>query len=336
MRTPQIPRSRLALVLMILCSPLAGYGQVSDTTIILRFGGDLLLAAHYETAAQDSPTLAFDGFDLFHTDDISVVNHECPITSRGTKVTKPYNFRMRPDYARALPEAGIDVVNIANNHIHDYGDEGLFDTISYLDSLGVLHVGAGRNRAEARKPVVLRLKGQRIGFLGYYGGGEAPAAQDSQPGVAPRNLAVITEDIRALREDSVDYVVVMLHWGTEKAEFPDRGQQAFAHGIIDAGADAVIGHHPHVLQGIERYGKGVIVYSLGNFVFGGNSRESYDTALCEIRLTRHGAAYDLIPVGIRHWRVRELRGEEALRVRTNVESLSSIFSKSIFTMKEKP
>ncbi len=329
-------RFRHAFVLMILCSPLAGLGQVSDTAIVIRFGGDLLLAGHYETAVQDSPTLAFEGFELFHTDDISVVNHECPITSRGTKVTKPYNFRMRPDYARALPHAGIDVVNIANNHIYDYGEEGLFDTISYLDSLGVLHVGAGRTRAEARKPVVLRLKRERIGFLGYYGGGEAPAAQETEPGVATRSLDVIAADIRALREDSVDYVVVMLHWGTEKADYPDNGQQAFAHGIIEAGADAVIGHHPHVLQGIERYRNGVIVYSLGNFVFGGNSRESYDTALFEIRLTRSGVAYTLIPIGIRHWRVGELTGEEALRVRTNVQALSSIFPKSIFTTKEKP
>ncbi len=329
-------RPRYAFFLTILLSPLPALGQVPDSTVVLRFGGDLLLAGHYETAAQDSPSIAFEGFDLFHTDDISVVNHECPITSRGTKVTKPYNFRMLPGYARVLPEAGIEVVNLANNHIYDYGKEGLFDTISYLDSLGVLHVGAGRTRAEARKPVILRLKGHTIGFLGYYGGGEAPVAGEREPGVAPRNLEIIAADIQALRADSVGYVVVILHWGTEKAEYPDNGQRAFAHGIIDAGADAVIGHHPHVLQGIERYRNGIIAYSLGNFVFGGNSRDSYDTALFEIRLSRGGAGYALIPVGVRHWRARELGAEEALRVRNQVKTLSSIFPESIFTMKEKP
>jgi poly-gamma-glutamate capsule biosynthesis protein CapA/YwtB (metallophosphatase superfamily) len=327
---------RFALFSLILCSPPGAIGEGSDSTVVLRFGGDLLLAGHYETSVRDSPALAFEGFDLFRTDDASVVNLECPITSRGTKVAKPYNFRMRPGYACALLEAGIDGVCIANNHIYDFGKEGLFDTISYLDSLGLFHVGAGRTRAEARKPVILCLKGLRIGFLGYYGGGEAPVAEGTEPGVAPRNLDVIAQDIRALRKDSVEYVVVMLHWGTEKAEYPDDGQQAFAHGVIDAGADAVIGHHPHVLQGIEQYRNGVIVYSLGNFVFGGVKRDSYDTALFEIRLSRHAAAYTLIPVGIRQWRVRELAGEEALRVSNHVETLSLIFPKSIFTTKEKP
>ncbi len=196
---------------------------------------------------------------------------------------------------------------------------------------------AGRDRLEARKPVVLRLKGRRIGFLGYYGGREAPVAQATTCGVAPRNADVIADDVCALRErDSVDYVVVLLHWGTEKADSPDAGQRAFAHRVIDAGADAIIGHHPHVLQGIERYRGGVIVYSLGNFVFGGNSRDTYNTALFEIRLGPCGAAYDVIPIGVRNWRVRVLDGKEGLRIRESVETLSSEFPNSIFTMKEKP
>ncbi len=304
-------------------------------TVIMRFAGDLLLAGHYEAAAQESSGLAFEGFDLFRTDDISMVNHECAITSRGRKVTKPYNFRMRPAYVEALPRAGIDLVNLANNHIYDYGREGLFDTISYLDSLGVLHVGAGRDQVEARRPVVLRVKGRRVGFVGYYGGGEAPVARGAAPGVALRQIDVIIADIRALR-NSVDYLVVTLHWGTEKETLPDAGQRAFARRIIDSGADAVIGHHPHVLQGIERYGQGVIVYSLGNFVFGGNSRDSYDTALFEIRLFGTGAAFDVIPLRVRGWRVRPLDGEGGNRVRKTIEKLSSGFENTIFTMKEKP
>jgi poly-gamma-glutamate synthesis protein (capsule biosynthesis protein) len=329
-------RIQSSLLLLVLIVSPAHSQQGNDSTVLLRFGGDLLLAGHFEAALQDSPAAAFEAFDLFRTDDISVVNHECPITTRGTKIPKPYNFRMRPDYAGVLPETGIDLVNLANNHIFDYGSEGLFDTISYLDSVGVLHVGAGRDQEEARKPVVLRCKGWRIGFLGYYGGGEAPVAREAKPGVAPRSLDVIAGDIRALRADSVDFIAVTLHWGTEKAEYPDAGQQAFAHRVIDAGADAVIGHHPHVLQGVERYKQGVIVYSLGNFVFGGNSRESYDTALFEISLKRSGAAFDVIPVRVEKWRVRELAGPEGNRVRKVFEKLSSKFNSTIFTMKEKP
>jgi len=327
--------SSLAVWLSTVC---LGQSVHDSSTVILRFAGDLLLAGHYEEAAGDTPGIAFENFNLFRTDDVSVVNHECPITDRGTKTPKPYNFRMRPTYTKALTDAGIELVNLANNHIFDYGEEGLFDTISYLDSAGVFHVGAGRTSAEARKPNLMKIKGRRIGFLGYYGGGEAPAAGRSTPGVAPRNLGVIRQDLKALRQvDSVDFVVVLLHWGTEKATMPDSGQQEFAHSVIDAGADAVVGHHAHVLQGIERYRNGVIAYSLGNFVFGGNSRDTYDTALLEIRLTSEGTEYDLIPVGLRNWRLRVLEGAERDGVIMNVSDLSKDFPGSIFlNQKENP
>jgi poly-gamma-glutamate capsule biosynthesis protein CapA/YwtB (metallophosphatase superfamily) len=323
-------------VVMVVAFFQASAQEVPDT-VVMRFGGDVLLAGHYETAVGESCGRAFDGFDLFHTDDVSMVNLECPITSRGTKVSKPYNFRMKPAFVEALPGAGIDIVNLANNHIFDYGKEGLFDTISYLDSAGVLHVGAGRDQEEARGPVVLSIKGRRIGFLGYYGGGEAPVAQGTRCGVAPRSLDVIEDEIHALHvRNSVEYIVVTLHWGMEKAESPDAALESFAHRVIDAGADAVIGHHPHVLQGIERYKQGVIVYSLGNLVFGGNSRDTYDTALFEIRLQQEGPAYRVIPLRVESWKVRELVGEEGSRVCKGIEKLSSKFNSSIFTMKEKP
>jgi len=132
--------------------------------------------------------------------------------------------------------------------------------------------------------VIVTIRGKKIGILAYYGGGEAPGAGMASPGVARRDLGQVTADILKLH-----YTTGRLHrrqspLGTENARTPDESQRTFAHALIDAGADAVIGHHPHVLQGIERYGNGVIVYSLGNFVFGGNSRSSYDTGLFQIRL----------------------------------------------------
>jgi poly-gamma-glutamate synthesis protein (capsule biosynthesis protein) len=304
---------------------------------VLHFAGDFLPAAHYEAAAGDSPAVAFENFPLFLQDDFTIVNQECPITDRGVKTPKPYNFRMRPDYRGVYGQTGIELVNLANNHVYDYGEEGLFDTISYLDSVGTLHIGAGRTAAEARKPAVIALKGHRIGFLGYYGGGEAPVAGRTTPGVAPRNLDIIRRDLALLREtDSVDFSVVTLHWGTEKAEEPDSGQQLFARGVIDAGADLVVGHHPHILQGIESYHHGVIAYSLGNFIFGGNSRASYETAVLELNLSDEGAEYKLIPVGVRNWRLRVLEGPERDAVIKSVSDRSKIFSNSIFQQKENP
>jgi len=313
--------------------------NAADTTsarpFVLCFGGDCLLANHYEDAVGERSDSAFSGFALLNSADLSVVNLECPVTTRGEKIEKPYNFRMNPAFLNALNRGGVDLVNIANNHIFDYGKQGLFDTISYLDSLGIWHIGAGRTEREARMPVIVQAGERRIGIQGYYGGGEAPVASGPNPGVAPRSLPVILADIDSLRKrDSVDYVIVVLHWGTEKETVPDNGQIGFAHALIEGGADAVIGHHPHVLQGIERYKTGVIVYSLGNLVFGGNSRDTYDTGLFEIALGMHSAEYRFIPVRLTGWRLVQLSGHDADAVRSQVIKLSSIFPHSIFTMKE--
>ncbi|MCZ6776397.1 MAG: CapA family protein, partial [Ignavibacteria bacterium] len=187
-----------------------------------------------------------------------------------------------------------------------------------------------RDKEEAHRPVLMQISGKRIGFLGYYEGGEAPAATTISPGVAKRDILLITSDMQALRsQDSVDYIVVNVHWGTEKADTPGVWQIEFAHDMIDAGADAVIGHHPHVLQGIEHYKSGVIVYSLGNLIFGGNSRSSYDTGIFEIQLGEAGVAYRFIPVRVSDWRARELQAESADSLRDYVDYLSSLISQKM-------
>lgn len=239
---------------------------------------------------------------------------------------------MNPKFLDAFVSAGIDVVSIANNHIYDFGKVGLFDTISYLDSVGIRHVGAGRNAREAHSPVIVHEKGRRIALLAYYGGGEAPKATSRRPGVANRTIESIRTDItRISNQDDSTFVVVSLHWGTEKAAFPDRNQVDFAHAVIDAGADLIIGHHPHVLQGIEKYKAGVIVYSLGNLVFGGNSRDTYDTALFEARLDGKEVSYRLIPVRIEQWQATELINAEGDEVVQHVQRLSHFFAESIFS-----
>ncbi len=304
----------------------------SSRPIVLRFAGDILLGGRYEEAWVDSPARSFVSPGLFDSCDVAMANLECPITDRGEKVEKPFNFRASPAFVRGLTSSGVTVVNLANNHIFDYGPQGLFDTISYLDSAGVLHVGAGRNYTAAHRPVIIEVRGIRIGFLGYYGGGEAPAAGDTSPGVARRSIRGLSRDIGQLRErDTVDYVVVNLHWGTEKADEPDPEEVVFGHAAIDAGADAIIGHHPHVLQGIERYRSGVIVYSLGNFIFGGRNLGSYDTAVFEITLAGTSPSFRLIPVHVGDWRASVASGLRGDQIRRHVLELSSGFRRSIFT-----
>jgi hypothetical protein len=291
--------------------------------VVLCFGGDVLLGGHYEAGMASNVTGAFRNLQLLRDADIAMVNLENPITAHAKKVPKPFNFRMQHRFITALQTGGIDIVNIANNHIFDYGADGLFDTINDLDSAGIRHVGAGRNRAEAHEPVVMRKNGRSIGFLSYYGGGEAPAAGARTPGVARRVLADVLEDIRLLRlKRKVDYIVVNLHWGTEKSRFPDRGQISFAHALIDGGANAVIGHHPHVLQGIEEYHSGIIAYSLGNLIFGGNGVSSYDTGLLRLVLSSAGTAWDFVPVRVDDWCAAPLHGPDSARVAGNMTMLS--------------
>lgn len=303
--------------------------------VILRFAGDVLLASHYETEMGDSSQATFGNLYRLGGADATVVNLECPITTRGLKVPKPYNFRMNPRFLATLTGGGIDIVSIANNHIYDFGPRGLLDTISYLDSVGVRHVGAGRNGVEAHRPVIETIRGRDVAFLAYYGGGEAPGAGRSSPGVARRDLGQVSADIRNLRLGGRPlYIVIILHWGTERATSPDRAQVAFAHALIDAGADAVIGHHPHVLQGIERYGRGVIAYSLGNFIFGGNDRDTYNTGMFEIRLGSDGVRFSFIPVRVDRWRASIPSGADSLRLIDSMRRLSSRFPKTIFTNQE--
>jgi poly-gamma-glutamate capsule biosynthesis protein CapA/YwtB (metallophosphatase superfamily) len=302
-------------------------GELSDSAaappLVMCFGGDVLLGGYYETAMVNDVTGAFRGLDLLRNADIAMVNLENPITQRGKRVEKPYNFRMKKRFVAALKEGGIDLVNIANNHIYDFGAEGLYDTIAELDSAGILHVGAGKTRAAAHEPVILRRKGRSIGFLAYYGGGEAPAAGLRSPGVARRVLRDVLADIRDLRlKGKVDYIVINLHWGTEKSRFPDEGQKAFARALIDGGADAVVGHHPHVLQGIESYHNGIIAYSLGNFIFGGNGRSTYDTGLLRITVSPGEASWEFLPVRVDNWCAAPLHGDDSSRVAGNMVMLS--------------
>jgi len=296
--------------------------QESDP-VVLRFGGDCLLTTHYEWWASSDVTRAFRQLRHLETADVAMVNLESPVTRRGTKREKPFTFRMDPRFLESFTSAGIDLVTIANNHIYDFDSIGLLDTIHNLDSAGIGHVGAGMTKQDARKPALIDVRGTRIAFLAYYNGSEAPNATDSTAGVAERSLPVIREDMMFARTElGADVVVVNLHWGIEKAVLPDPEQVLFARAVIDAGVDVVVGHHPHVLQPIEVYNEGVIAYSLGNLVFGGNSRHTYDTALLEIRITGSTITHSVIPVRVEQYGARFLEGEGAKRLLDSLNTLT--------------
>lgn len=175
-----------------------------------------------------------------------------------------------------LKYARFNVLSLANNHIMDFGDKGLFDTTEMLDKAGINYTGVGSSETEARKPLIVNKNGVRVAILAY--SCSYPATRNS-PGCAPIRLPIIKEDVRGART-LADVVVVSLHHGIEYSDYPVPDHISLAHDIIDSGADLILGHHPHVLQGIECYNGGTIVYSLGNFIHDmidkANKKEAFD------------------------------------------------------------
>jgi len=301
--------------------------------VVLFFTGDVTLSNHFENHVGDSMEYAFSKLKWFAEADLSMVNLENPLTSRGEPQEKKFTFRAKPEYSKMLKESGIDIVTLANNHIYDFGPVGLDDTVEKLLSENIYFVGAGRTIYEARHPVIFYIKGLRIAYFGYYGthkhSDSHPALEDSS-GTALRQLPIIKEDIEKYRTQ-VDYIIVNFHWGIEKAEYPGLDQIQFAHSVIDYGADLIVGHHPHVLQGIEKYKTKIIAYSLGNFIFGGNSRKTYDTAVLKIELEKNrDIKASVIPINVNYWQPEVLDDAKGQSVVKHVKKISEKFGQSIF------
>lgn len=271
----------------------------SNGNIVLLFAGDVYLSSHvlnaYEKAGGIHGVLDGKIRQEIEEADLFMVNQEFPFTDRGTPAAdKQFTFRIPTDRVHILTEMGIDMVTLANNHILDYGEEGLLDSCEVLDEAGILHVGAGKNLDEARKLKTVRTGGKTIGFLGtsrvYMDGSWAAGA--GHPGVfSTYDSRQAVADIKAARE-SCDYLVVYVHWGAEKETVPKDYQRTMGREYIDAGADLVIGSHPHVLQEIEYYKGKPIVHSLGNFVFGSSIPE---TELLKVVITEDGAELTELP-----------------------------------------
>ena len=217
--------------------------------------------------------------------DVAIVNLEMAITERGEPYDKEFVFRAPGSAALTLAGAGVDVVSLANNHILDFGSVGLEDTISVLDEVGILRPGAGANNAEAYAPRVLVLDNEiRVAFVsasaiipgGFSAGAERPGIADAKWAI-PRVLAAV----RAAASGN-DVVVVSIHWGVERATCPSQDQRGLAQQLIEAGANLILGHHPHVLQPIETFDRTVIAYSLGNFAWHPRYGITGDTGVLEI------------------------------------------------------
>ncbi|QST00688.1 CapA family protein [Pontibacillus sp. ALD_SL1] len=283
--------------------------------ITLTFGGDVLMEYSLVTTMENSgPDYPFQYVaPLFKKSDYTVVNLETPITSATTPFPKQYNFKASPLLLEGLSSAGVDLVSLANNHTLDYNVQGLLDTFRALDHKSIDYIGAGRNQQEAYKEKRISIKNQTVAVLAFsevlpdlswYAGVNTPGVASGYQ--LDRVLSIIDKV-----KEEVDYVVVYYHWGDEKVNLPNEDQTRIAHTLVDHGVDAVIGSHPHVLQGFEVYNGKPIAYSLGNFLFPNYvTGKTAETGVLEVTLIEERVSMTFHPFEIKNDQIIPLTKQE--------------------------
>jgi poly-gamma-glutamate synthesis protein (capsule biosynthesis protein) len=234
--------------------------------------------------------------------DILFGNLEGPISDKGNKVGSIYSFRMDPKAIEGLDFAGFDILSLANNHAFDYGRKALEDTFLRLKAAGIDYIGAGFNEGEAFGPIIKEIQGTKIGFLAYTNlGPETWKATTKDSGIAlidRKSFERIKRDIERTKKE-VNILIVSLHAGEEYSTQPTQFQIDFSKMVIDAGADIMIGHHPHVVQKSDQYKTGYIFYSLGNFVFDQSfSKETMEGEIVKV-LIENDKIKEIIPKKIK-------------------------------------
>ncbi|KPJ71700.1 hypothetical protein AMJ50_01015 [Parcubacteria bacterium DG_74_3] len=279
------------------------FSQKQPKEITLNFVGDIMLdrGVKYMVKKYGEGDYKFL-FSKIATNlneaDISFGNIEGPISDKGQRVGSIYSFRNEPRTIESLIFAGFDVLSVANNHIFDYGREAVEDTFLRLKEIGIDYVGGGFSEKEAHLPLVKQIDGTKIAFLAYnHLGSEYWVAHENKSGIAWLDEKIV-KDIKKAKENA-NIVIISMHFGEEYQLNPTPTQKYFGRLAIDSGADLVIGHHPHVIQEIEKYKGGYIVYSLGNFVFDqGFSEETTRGLLLRVTISNN-KIQKLFPIEIK-------------------------------------
>ncbi len=268
---------------------------LQQTTITLLATGDINLGRQVgQEILKGDIDFPFRSLSTFlQSADITFGNLESTISDqKGVTRKGTYGFTAPPAAARSLKNGGFDIVSTANNHIWDFGERGYVETLANLDKVGIVHVGTGTDLAQAYKPVVLERQGIRVGFLAVTSISNHGFAPPVGNHVARADINTVSEIIRTMRS-SVDFIVVSYHGDAEYTDYPTESQRQFAHRCIDAGADVFLGHHPHVVQGVEWYKNKYIIYSLGNFVFFQNRPWAKRSVLLKLYLTTSGSEKEI-------------------------------------------
>ena len=269
-------------------------GSMAD----LAFAGDICLTEdgyvidHYDAVGGDTNLcLSKEIMDRLNEADISMINHEYPVSTRGTALEgKYYTFRAAPEREIILQQMGIDIVSLANNHIYDFGADAFYDTLEALHQIKIPYVGAGADMEEASKPVYFVVNGIKIGFVSANRSEKiifTPEAGESSPGVVRMYDTAMMNNIIKEACRHCDYLVAYIHWGTEDSKYYESYQTDIAQEFFDSGADAIIGSHPHVLQGIGYVDGKPVIYSLGDFWFNGETKY---TTIVNLKVSIDGLA----------------------------------------------
>lgn len=276
--------------------------MVTDSVSVTITGDILLDRGVRKVIEQKGTDAVFSPFvdSVFQSSDIVIGNLECPATKIKEPSFKQFIFRAEPEWLFTLKRHGITHLNLANNHSVDQGRAGLVDTRENVVSAGMIPIGAGRTMEEAARPVLLTSSPRKVYVLASLQLAlENFAYLSEKPSVSQEDFDTLVERVRHLRSSDPDsYIIVTLHWGGEHTLQPVTIQRVRAHQLIDAGADALIGHHTHTLQTIEEYKGKPIYYSIGNFIF--DQWKPVNTKACMVKLTitKESSHVETIPVEI--------------------------------------
>ena len=309
---------------------------VQISPVVMAFGGDICfhddfanMGALRSRGGKIDSSLSADLLTEMQQADILMVNNEFTYSDRGVPLPeKAFTFRSRPENVNLLHEMGVDIVSLANNHVYDYGEEALFDTLDILHEADIPYVGAGRNLNEAKAPYYYKINGRTIAFVSatQVERNESPDTRGATEVTAGTFRCFKEEEFDALLEvveeadANSDCTVVYIHWGTENVDELHWAQEWQAPQLVEAGADLIVGDHPHCLQGIDYIGGVPVFYSLGNFWF--NSK-TLDTGLLKVTLDESGAlTCQFLPAKQHDCRTDLETGEEKQRILQYLQCIS--------------
>ena len=296
----------------------------------ISFVGDVSLAdnwfimPYYDSRGGINGVLGSKMLDTMRSSDIMIANSEFTVSNRGTALpNKMYTFRAKKERLSIYDEMGVDMVTLANNHVYDYGVDAFNDMLDAFNEYKIPHIGAGHNIEEAKKPYYFIINGYKIAFVSASRAEKnimTPGASIDSGGVFrcydPTDMINLIKELKS----NSDYVIPIIHFGRENSHELEEEQVSSAHAYIDAGADMVVGHHAHTLQGVEIYNDKPIIYNLGNFLF---NNETIDTALFKVNLNKDGSMeYYIVPALQKDSKTEVLEGDDKLRVINDINSWS--------------